>query len=71
VLDNSGLYPVRKLLIRNGSVIWQHPVLPSWVEPDQGADAIVCITLSGWSDEGRRLLDCGITRGKTPPRCVT
>jgi predicted ABC-type ATPase len=32
VLDNAGLHPVRKLLLRNGIVIWRAHTLPRWVE---------------------------------------
>ncbi|MGH9626870.1 MAG: hypothetical protein ACRD7E_00680 [Bryobacteraceae bacterium] len=32
VLENAGLHPVRKLLIRNGTVVWQDVVLPGWAE---------------------------------------
>jgi predicted ABC-type ATPase len=32
VLDNSGLHPVRMLLVKNGAVVWSAEVLPEWVQ---------------------------------------
>lgn len=32
VLDNSGLYPMRMLLLKEGHVIWRADILPPWVE---------------------------------------
>jgi predicted ABC-type ATPase len=32
VLDNSGLYPVRMLLLRGGHVVWSAEKLPEWVQ---------------------------------------
>lgn len=32
VLDNSGPHPVRKLVLRNGRVIWRGDPLPHWVK---------------------------------------
>jgi predicted ABC-type ATPase len=31
VLDNSGLHPVRMLLLRSGCVVWRADALPEWV----------------------------------------
>jgi predicted ABC-type ATPase len=31
VLDNSGLYPVRVLLLQMGRIVWRADVLPEWV----------------------------------------
>ena len=31
VLDNSGLHPVRMLLLKSGRVVWRADVLPEWV----------------------------------------
>ena len=32
VLDNSGLHPVRMLLLKGGRVVWRAETLPEWVE---------------------------------------
>ena len=32
VLDNSGLHPVRMLLLESGRVVWRADVLPEWVK---------------------------------------
>jgi hypothetical protein len=32
VLDNSGLYPVRVLLLQMGRIVWRADVLPEWVQ---------------------------------------
>jgi predicted ABC-type ATPase len=32
VLDNSGLHPVRLLLLRNGIIVWRADSLPEWVK---------------------------------------
>lgn len=32
VLDNSGLHPVRMLLLKSGRVVWRADVLPEWVK---------------------------------------
>ena len=32
VLDNSGLHPVRRLLLRGGHVVWSAEKLPAWIE---------------------------------------
>lgn len=32
VLDNSGLHPVRTLLLRNGAIVWQAGTLLKWVQ---------------------------------------
>jgi predicted ABC-type ATPase len=32
VLDNSGLHPVRALLLRDGRTVWRAAVLPGWVQ---------------------------------------
>lgn len=32
VLDNAGLHPVRKLLLRKGIVEWKAEILPPWVD---------------------------------------
>ena len=32
VLDNSGLHPVRMLLLKHGAVVWRAEVLPEWAQ---------------------------------------
>jgi len=32
VLDNSGIHPVRMVLLRSGGVVWRAVTLPEWVE---------------------------------------
>ena len=32
VLDNSGLHPVRMLLLKDGGIVWQAETLPKWVQ---------------------------------------
>jgi hypothetical protein len=32
VLDNSGLHPVRMLLVTYGHVVWRAKTLPEWVQ---------------------------------------